>query len=384
MTEAYQYIDTPEALQNLARRLGGSPWLCLDTEFMREKNYYPQLCLLQVANAEEIACVDPLALPDLDPLLEVLYDPATVKVLHAAKQDLEILYHLRGTVPQPIFDTQIAAALLCHNEQIGYANLVEQSLGVRLDKAHTRTDWSLRPLDSGQLRYAADDVRYLRQIYQQQLNQLREQGRLEWLREDFEALSDPAHYAPDPEQSWRRVKDAKRLKPRQLAVLKALAEWRERRAMELDKPRRWILRDEVLTELARAAPDARAGLERIRGLEPGTIKRVGDRLLQVIAAGGRTPREQWPELEPRLTVKPEQEAVVDLLMALLRMRAREHELSPAMLSNRHDLERLLNGDRDVAVLHGWRRALVGTDLQALLDGRLRLGVADGAAIAGEA
>lgn len=374
MSEDFIYIDDRAGLEQLAARLHGKPWLCLDTEFMREHTYYPRLCLLQVASDDVVACIDPLALDNLDPLLEVLYDPATVKVLHAAKQDLEILYHLTGKVPTPLFDTQVAAAVLFHNEQIGYANLVERMLGVQLDKAHTRTDWSLRPLDAGQLRYAADDVIYLRQVYHAQREALEAQGRTTWLEEDFAALADPASYAPAPEQAWARVKEGRRLKGRQLAVLKALAAWREQRAMRLDKPRKWVMRDEVLAELARRMPENRAALAKVRGIDDRTVDRAGAELLEAIQTGAATPREQWPELAPRVIVTPAQEAVADALMALLRLRASEQELSPAMLATRKDLERLVLGEPDVAVRHGWRRAVAGADLERLLEGTLSLSI----------
>jgi ribonuclease D len=377
MSEDFIYIDDRAGLEDLAARLRGAPWLCVDTEFMREHTYYPRLCLLQVASADTVACIDPLALDNLDPLLEVLYDPATMKVLHAAKQDLEIFYHLTGKIPTPLFDTQVAAAVLLHNDQIGYANLVERVLGVQLEKAHTRTDWSLRPLDAGQLRYAADDVIYLRQVYHAQCEALEAQGRMSWLTEDFATLADPASYAPNPEQVWKRVKEARRLKGRQLAVLKALAAWREERAMRVDKPRKWVLRDEVLTELARRMPESRGELAKTRGLDGTALDRLGAELLQAIAAGAETPQDQWPELEPRLVVTPAQEAVADTLMALLRLRASEQELSPAMLATRKDLERLVLGDPDVAVRHGWRRALAGADLERLLEGSLGLRVKAG-------
>ncbi len=377
MSEEFLYIDTPTALIEFSDSLRGSPWLCVDTEFMREKTYYPQLCLIQVANDKSIACIDPLTIDDLTPLLDVLYDPSITKVFHAAKQDLEILYHLRGSVPVPLFDTQVAAALLFHNDQIGYAKLVEQLLGIRLDKAHTRTDWSLRPLDAGQLRYAADDVRYLRDVYRKQLDELQRQGRLAWLDEDFKHLSDASLYAPQPEQTWQRVKETRRLKGVQLAVLRALSAWRERRAMDADKPRRWILRDEILAELSRAMPDDLSALARIRGVEDNTVKRRGDELLQVIAQARNTPPEDWPAFESRTILTPEQDALVDLMMAVVRMRAREHGLGAAMLATRHDLERLAQGNQDTPALHGWRRALIGNDLQALVDGQRWLGVEQG-------
>ena len=230
------YVDTPQALTQLCKQLQHSPWFALDTEFIREKTFYPRLCLLQVANTQHLACIDVLALNDLSPLLDILYDPASTKVLHSAHQDLEIFYHLRGALPTPIFDTQLAATLLGLGEQIGYAALVKTLLKIDLDKSQTRTDWSCRPLDPAQLSYAADDVRYLGQIYQQQRQELEQRQRLDWLTEDFTALCDPARYRVDVDQAWQRIKGQQRLRGVQLAVLRTLAAWREQRASSLDRP----------------------------------------------------------------------------------------------------------------------------------------------------
>lgn len=377
MEQPFEYIDDQADLPRVSALLDGAADICVDTEFMREKTYYPKLCLLQLATADAVFCIDPLKINDLSPVLEILYRPDVVKVLHAAKQDLEIFFHLRGAIPAPIYDTQIAAALLGQNDQVGYANLVQQELGVTLDKAHTRTDWSQRPLEQGQLRYAADDVIYLRQIYVRQQDALQRTGRAGWLSEDFQALADPREYAPNPDLAWQRVKDARRLKSAQLGVLQKLAAWRELRAMELDRPRRWVIRDEVLIELARRSPATLSAMERIRGLEKAQIERIGEQLLQQIAAGREVPADQLPTLEPRIALSPEQEALVDAMMAVLRLRAASESLSPTMLASRSMLAQLVLGDRDVAVLHGWRGALVGKQLHALLDGSLWLGTENG-------
>lgn len=377
MDHSFEYIDDQGELPRVCAALNDAPYLCVDTEFMREKTYYPRLCLLQLASPDGVFCIDPLRIDDLSPVLDLLYRTDILKVLHAAKQDLEIFYHLRTQVPAPVYDTQVAAALLGHNDQVGYGTLVQQELGVTLDKAHTRTDWSQRPLEAGQLRYAADDVIYLRQIYVRQREALEKLGRSRWLQEDFQALVDPDQYAAHPEQAWQRVKEARRLKPAQLGILQRLAAWRERRAMDLNRPRRWVMRDEILVELARRAPTGLAALERVRGLEKGQVDRLGAELLREIEAGRALPAHELPTAEPRLTLSPEQEALVDAMMAVLRLRAASESLSPAMLANRSTLAQLVQGDDDVAVLHGWRGALVGEQLRALLDGRLWLGTEQG-------
>jgi len=241
------YVNTESDLRALCEHFSGSAWLALDTEFMRTDTFYARLCLIQIACDEGIACIDPLALTDLGPLRELLYDPATVKVLHAAHQDLEILHDLYRIVPQPVFDTQLAAAMLGLGEQLGYAALVAEQHQVQLAKAHTRTDWAQRPLSAEQLDYAADDVRYLGPIYHTLRAALQDKGWLDWYREDAAALSDAARYINEPDEAWRRVGLAHTLNSGvELALLRALAAWRERRAQHANRPRKWIMDDALL------------------------------------------------------------------------------------------------------------------------------------------
>ncbi len=370
------FIDTENALVELCDKLRGQPVLALDTEFLREKTYYAQLCLLQVAADGVIACIDPLVV-DLTPLLNIIYDPAVVKVMHSARQDMEIFFDLRGDVPRPLFDTQIASTLMGFGEQVGYANLVQQMLGVTLDKAATRTDWSQRPLDAEQIKYAADDVRYLFTVYHQQMDVLGSKGRLEWLQADFDEMSDRSTYAPVPEDLWKRVRGAQKLSSPQLAVLRGLAIWREERAQTSNRPRRWILKDEVMVDLARRSPDQLSGLAKIRGIEERLLSRHGAALLKVITAARDTDPTGWPTKSKSQRLATEQDAVVDLLMAVLRLRGNQHDVSPALLASRKQLEALVAGDRDGAVLHGWRAELIGHDLQAVLSGKTILRVVNG-------
>ncbi len=364
------HIETPEQLLDLCDRIRGDRWLALDTEFMREKTYYPMFCLLQLCNGEIAASIDPLALENLDPLLEIIYDPAILKVWHSARQDLEIFHHLWKKPPSPLFDTQLAATLLGLGDQVGYGNLIGSVLGHNLDKGHTRTDWSFRPLEESQLRYALDDVIYLGELYLNLDRRLRELQRDQWLEEDFAALTDPSTYINVPEEAWQRIKGRQKLKGVQLAVLQSLAAWRETRAMQANRPRRWILKDEIMVELARRQPRKTDGLERIRGLEAGTLKRHGNELLELIGAAARLPKSQWPgeeNLPPRLS--PNQDAQVDLLMCSLRLLAEKHQITPTAICNRKELEALVDGGRDLDLLHGWRQALAGETLLQVLEGK---------------
>ena len=313
----------------------------------------------------------------MTPLLDVIFDSGITKVMHAARQDMEIFYDLRGTVPAPVFDTQIAALLLGLPDQVGYGGLVQELLGVKLHKLHSRTDWSQRPLDEAQLHYAADDVIYLAQAYQLMLDNLGESGRLDWLADDFQALSDPALYAAHPENAWLRVKGANKLSGAALATLQALAAWREDRAQTLDRPRGWVLRDDVLLDIARHRPDSPASLGKIRGLNEHTVRKHGDELLALVAQAAGTTPAPFPRRKLRQRLTPAQDAAVDVMQAVVRLVGEENRINPAVLANRNQLEQLLLGNTDVPVLQGWRRQLAGERLQGFLNGQLNVRMSGG-------
>ena len=373
----FLYVDTPAGLDMLCSQLASASWLALDTEFLREKTYYPKLCLLQVATPDVAACIDPLALDDMAPLLALFADRNITKVLHSARQDMEIFYHLTGSPPAPVFDTQVAAPLLGYADQIGYANLVKEVLGVSLDKLHTRTDWSVRPLGEEQLRYAADDVIYLADIYQQLRDRLQSLGRLDWLEEDFRQLTSPDLYAAHPADAWLKVKGANRLKGPGLSILQALAAWREQQASQKDRPRGWLLRDDAMVDIARHRPTSMQALSAIRGLSEGLVKRSGNELLAIIVKAATEKPVRLPDTGTRIRLSAEQDALVDVMMAVVRMCAVENSLNPTVLATRKQLEALLTGDAQPVVMQGWRRRLVGERLQQLLNGELELVVKDG-------
>ncbi|MGA9853497.1 MAG: ribonuclease D [Gammaproteobacteria bacterium] len=374
MSDNYLWIDTGDALDSLCARLQDSGWLALDTEFMRERTYYPRLCLVQLATPEVVACVDVLAIQSLEPLFALLQKPAIMKVLHSARQDLEMFFHLNGQVPAPIFDTQVAASFAGFPDQPGYATVVQRLLGVSLEKGHTRADWSHRPLPEAVLQYAADDVRYLRDIYLLLRQKLATQDRLEWMEAENARLMDPATYRPDPDTAWQRLRGLQRLKPRQFAAAKALATWREHQAMTGNLPRQWIFKDEVLTDLARQLPVNLEALRSIRGMQESLARKHGEELLTLInTAHGDAKPVPLPE---RLTAQDE--ALVDALMAVARIKGVEAGVSPAQLVTRGELEQLVRGRRDVDVLQGWRLETVGRALLELLEGRITLAVKDAA------
>lgn len=362
------YVSTGSELRALCERFSGSAWLALDTEFMRTDTFYARLCLIQIAGEQGVACIDPLALPDLGPLRELLYNPATIKVLHAAHQDLEILHDLYQVVPQPVFDTQLAAAMLGLGEQMGYAALVAQQEEVQLAKAHTRTDWAQRPLSAEQLDYAADDVRYLGPIHHKLRSALEEKGWLDWYREDAAALSWPARYINEPDEAWRRVGLAHTLNGAGLAVLRALAAWRERRAQSANRPRKWIMDDALLLALARAQPATHAELSALPGLSARSVERHGAELLKLIQDARQLPPEQWPAAAAPARLDVKQQARLDKLLALVTSRAQQQGLNPAYVASRKYLRQLVLGEDQGLLRCGWRAALLGNELDEVLAG----------------
>ncbi len=371
------YITTSAQLLDLCAALRDQPWVALDTEFLREKTYWPRLCLIQLATPDIVACIDTLALVDLSPLLEVIYEPQRTVILHAASQDIEILNRLYGTPPPSLFDTQIAAAFLGYGDQIGYASLIQTLLGVQLDKSATRTNWEARPLSQAQLSYAANDVRYLGEAYPRMLAELTRKGRLHWVQEEFARLSDPQTYGIDPEHMWTRIKGHARLQPRQLAALRALAAWREREAIDQDRPRRHILGDTPLLALAQGLPKTRQELKRLRGLAAGQTDRWGALWLEQIKQALELPPEAWPTARIRPATTPETEAATELMMALVHHSARYHSISPSVITTRAMLQGLLSGQTDSPLLQGWRAEIVGDRLSKLVHGQLSIGLDEG-------
>lgn len=363
------YINTPSSLALLCKNLAEAPWVAVDTEFLREKTYYPKFCLLQLATPQWVACVDPLALTDLTPLLEVLYSPKLLKVFHSCRQDLEIFFQLRGCIPQPIFDTQLAAPLLGFQDNTGYAMLVSSFLNINLTKSHSRTDWSARPLSPEQLEYAADDVIYLGKIYQLMRGQLQALGRLDWLQADFSELNDPELYQISPENAWIKMRGKSKLTGKQLSIVQTLCTWRERLAQQDNKPRNWLLRDELLLELAKLQPETPEALSAIRGMPEKIANRYAKVWCQLIhEAKQRAPIPLYQKDNAQKKTQ-EQEAILDLLAAWVRLRAEQNRLNPSSLATRKDLELLLNAQPSGPLLHGWRKTMVGDELLSLLHER---------------
>jgi ribonuclease D len=372
-------ITDSRTLADFCARLAGSPYIAVDTEFLREKTYWPKLCLVQVAYGGEAAAIDPLAAGiDLSPLFALFDNQGLVKVLHSASQDMEVFLYTAGRLPRPVFDTQVAAMVAGYGEQVGYAALANKVTGARIDKASQSTDWSRRPLTERQIAYALDDVIHLCAIYEHLLEHLAESERGSWVAQEMAALDDPARYRTLPTDAWQRLK-IRRPTRRTLAVLRAIAGWREETAQQRDLPRGWVVRDEALIEIAEHLPRTVAELERVRGLKPGTVRgRDGDALLAAVTQALASPEEEWPQLPARDAPVRGGETVVSLLQALLKLRCEEHDVAPKLVANRDELQRIATSDsEELRPLRGWRRALFGADALALKAGQLALTVGGG-------
>jgi len=366
------FIDTQDRLKEICQKFSQSEFLAVDTEFVRQATYYPILALIQICDGQQIAIIDPVTIDDLGPLMTIFYDDTITKVLHSARQDLEIFYSLNQSVPNAIFDTQVAAALLGYGEQIGYASLVKQLLNVELDKSQTRTDWLKRPLTDKQLTYAADDVRHLAKLYPMQKKKLEQQGRLSWLENDFRFLSSEATYSPSPETIWLKIRGANRLKKQKLAILKNLTSWREYQAIKRNLPRRRVLSDDSLIELASNPPKNLSELGEFNGISNKFIQYNGDEVIAAIQQGLNTDSKDCPQLPTVEKLTQDEEALADCLMAVIHLSAHDNHISPNCLCTRKELNALIKGKRDLNILSGWRNELAGKHLLKFLSGESHL------------
>ena len=368
----FDVINTTQELQTFVNKISNANWLAIDTEFLREKTYYAKLCLIQIEADGHRACIDPLSIDDMTVFNDLMHNPKITKVLHAAHQDLEILLQLSGHIPAPIFDTQVAASVLGIGDQMGYARLVESMLGVSLAKTQSRTDWSKRPLRDAQLEYAIDDVRYLAQIYPKMIEQLESQQRLAWLDKDFAKATNPDTYAVNAEERWKKVKGNQILKRPQLAVLRELAAWREEKAEQSDRPRKWILSDDILLDLSKQQPSNTEQIKEIRGINPERSQKYHETWLELINKGKTTPESEWPELPRVKKPSPNQNALIDLLMLVIQIQAKEHNITAAVIATRKQVANMILAG-ETSLSDDWRGALVNEELAAVIAGELFIG-----------
>jgi ribonuclease D len=373
-------ITDNAALGAFCQKLTATPFVAVDTEFMRETTYWPKLCLIQAATAEHSGVIDPLA-PGLDltPFLEVMADEAIVKVFHAARQDVEIFHNL-GCMPKPLFDTQVAAMAAGFGDQVAYDALVRQMLKIDVDKSSRFTDWSRRPLSDSQLTYALGDVTHLAKLFPKLRDRLEREGRLSWVSEEMKALTDPAAYDLDPEKSWRRLKPRK-YAPKYLAVFKAVAAWRERTAQARDQPRGRVLKDDAIDEVATQAPTDLDGLNRLRSVPKGFAgSKFGPDLIEAVREALKNPEAYAPVIERGAPPAQGQGAIVELLKVLLKARSEDAGVASKLIATVSDLEKIANDDEaQIQALSGWRRDVFGADALRLKRGELAL-VLEGARV----
>ena len=369
-------ITTSDALVALCERLRHETFVTVDTEFMRERTYWPELCVVQLGGTEEVAVIDAQA-PGLDltPLGALLADQAVMKVFHAARQDIEIFVLRYGDVPRPLFDTQIAAMVAGFGDQVGYDALVSALTGGSIDKAHRFSDWSARPLSPAQIAYAAADVTHLRVVYERLSDRLAREGRLDWVAEEMAVLANPATYRPDPETIWERLRPRSSNR-RFLGMLRAVASWREHEVQRLNIPRQRLLKDETLLEIAATAPTDADALARARGVSRGFADgRSGAALLAAIAAAAALPETALPEAPAQRDTRRPSPALVSLLKVLLAAKCEQHNVAPKLLASSEEIDRLAVEDAPaIPALSGWRREVFGADALALKEGRIALGV----------
>ncbi|MGA7599153.1 MAG: ribonuclease D [Pseudolabrys sp.] len=371
-------ISTSDDLAAVCARMAKHPFVTVDTEFLRETTYYPLLCVAQMASPEEAVVVDALATGlDLSPLFALMANESIIKVFHAARQDIEIVWNMAKTIPHPIVDTQVAAMVLGYGDSISYDQLVQRITGDTLDKAHRFTDWTRRPLSDAQIAYALSDVTHLRDVYLKLAEDLDKRGRNNWVEAEMEVLTSPETYRADPERAWERLKSRVR-KPKELAVLMEVAAWREREAQTRDVPRGRVIKDDVIGDIAVQAPTSIERLGHLRSLPKGFERsRWGEQIIEAVKRGLERDPKTLPRLE-RFRPAANGAATVELLKVLLRMTAERHGVAAKVIATIDDLDRIAADDEaDVPALKGWRRDLFGEKALALKQGRLALAVDNG-------
>jgi ribonuclease D len=377
-------ITTTQDLAAACTRLRRHPFVTVDTEFLRETTYYPVLCVVQMASPAEAVVIDAMA-PDIDlaPFYELMFDERVLKVFHAARQDIEIVWHATQRVPHPIFDTQVAAMVLGYGDSISYDQLVRRITGDVLDKSHRFTDWTRRPLSEAQLRYAVSDVTHLRDVYRTLSADLEARGRAHWMADEMAVLTSPETYRTEPERVWMRLKSRVR-KPKELAVLIEVAAWREREAQARDVPRSRVLKDEIVSEIAIQAPTTPERLATLRSLPKGFERsKAGEAILEAVKRGLARDPKTLPKVD-RTRAAPNGAAAVELMKVLLRMTAERHGVAAKIIATVDDLEAIAADDKaEVPALSGWRRELFGEKALALKHGKLALSIDRGRVVATE-
>ena len=373
----FEYIDSDQALAEFCQQIKDCKLCALDTEFLREKTYFPLLALIQLATETHQACIDPLKVSDFSPLIAIFKNQSMVKILHSPGQDLELFYQQFDALPDPVFDTQLAAAVLGYANQIGYADLVNRICGVQLDKKHTRADWSKRPLSEGELDYAMDDVRYLLQIYSELKSELEKRERWSWVKVDFEKMSDKAEFTLDVSALWKKLRGIQKLKGAALNNADQLCRWREQKAISSNRPRRWIMKDEDLIDIARFKPGSASELSEIGNLSADYIRKNGEAILKVLAEAAQIDPADYPKLPEYSKLNSDQQAISDCLMAICRVVTENNQIALASVTTKKEIDQLVAGNMDSKITRGWRNEMIGRHLVRFLQGKSSLSCRDG-------
>lgn len=371
-----QIITATKDLKEICKKLGQADFVTVDTEFMRDSTYWPKLCLIQMAGPDDDVIVDPLADGiDLAPFLQLMGNKKVKKVFHAARQDIEIFYHLDGVIPAPLFDTQVAAMVCGFGDAVSYENLIKRTANVAVDKSSRFTDWSRRPLSERQLTYAMADVTHLRIAYEYLFGQIQKENREAWVDEEMAILQNPGTYNLAPDDAWKRLK-ARHNGRRAAAILQKVAAWREAEAQERDQPRGRILKDDALYEIANQAPKSKSELDSLRAVPKGFANsKAAQKLLAAVKSGLEIPKDDLPTFSKPKPMPPGITPVVELLKVLLKMKCEEHSVAQKLVANVSDLEMLAaNDEAPIAALKGWRREIFGDTALALKHGEISLGL----------
>ncbi|MFT5226145.1 MAG: ribonuclease D [Polaribacter sp.] len=372
----YTYINSHQKLADFCTRIETADYCAIDTEFVREKTYYPVLALIQIATEQHMGCIDPLAFDDFEPLKKLLQKPDLIKVFHSSSQDLEILFQSYNQIPTPVFDTQLAAAVLGYNHQIGYADLVQNITEVQLEKKYTRANWVHRPLTEGELDYAMDDVRYLMPVYRHLKAELEAKNRGAWIEKELQSMSAESTYQLDTTQLWKKLKGSQKLKGVQLQIASLLCQWREQLAQKKNLPKRWVIKDELIFDIARLKPGSVSELASIRDASEKFVEQYAKAVFDIITNAQEIDASEWPKHDKAKVLTSGQQSIGDCLMALCREIAEENNIALATLATRKDIDNLIINRKNSQLSQGWRFEMAGEKLLDFIHGQTGIAVED--------
>lgn len=372
----YTYIDSDQKLADFCASIEAADYCAIDTEFVREKTYYPVLALIQIATEQHMGCIDPLAFDDFEPLKKLLQKTDLIKVFHSSSQDLEILFQSYEQVPTPVFDTQLAAAVLGYSHQISYADLVLDITEVRLEKKYTRANWVNRPLTEGELDYAMDDVRYLMPVYRHLKSELASKNRSAWIEKELQSMSVESTYQIDTSLLWKKLKGVQKLKGLQLQIASLLCAWREVLAQQKNLPKRWVIKDELIIDIARLKPGSAAELATIRDATDKFVQQHAQTVLDFIERAQTIEPTQWPKHEKAKILTPGQQSIADCLIAMCREIAEQNNIALATLATRKDIDNLITNRKNSQLAQGWRFEMAGEKLLDFIHGQTAIAADD--------